>query len=191
MAGDARQPGYQFTRQDHGRIQPKRFAKIRQCGFLAEDAEDLVQETFFLAQSGLNQGRFQGQSDLDTWIVGIAKNRCLKKRKAQGTQKRSGSELPLDQFPGDDQQAPIQLSGDQAGPEKLASDRQQLDLAQQLVGDLPGKFRHQLLLAVGGRSYQQIASILQISTGLVTSRIQQARSKLRQAIARPLRGSPR
>ncbi len=191
MAGDERQSGYQLTRADHRRILPKLFAKIQRFGFSAEDAEDLVQETFLLAQRSLNRGQFQGRSDLDTWIVGIAKNRCLKQRQARYAGKRSASELPLDRLPGDVHRAPIQLLDDQAGPELLASDRQELNLVRRKIGDLQGKFREPLVLAAGGRSYEQIASILGIPLGLVTSRLQQARAKLRQAVLRPPRGSPR
>lgn len=41
----------------------------------ADDAEDMTQEAFVHVLKGLP--RFQGRSDLYTWIYRIAKNQCL------------------------------------------------------------------------------------------------------------------
>jgi len=183
--------GCQLTTEDHARIPPKLLAKIRRAGFAAEEPEDLVQETLLLAQRALNKGGFQGQSDLDTWIIGIAKNQCLKQWRTHGTAKRSGHEVALDQTRDDNGPATIQPVDHQSGPEQQAQDRQLLDRALRAMADLPAKIRAPLVLLVRGHSYQQIASLLRISPNLVTSRLGQARAKLRQAVPRLPRGSPR
>lgn len=182
--------GYEITEEDFRRLRPKLYAQIQRLGIRRDHVEDLVQETFLHAQAALDRGRFAEQSSLDTWIVGIGKKRTLKYLRRQTAAKRKGIAVTLDQT-GDDEPAAAAVVPDPGpSPDRVAADRQAAQQTTRALEDLPDEFRQPLVLLVQGLSYRQISSVLGISTGLVTSRVHQARSKLRRATARPPRGSP-
>ncbi len=182
--------GYQLTQEDCRRLLPKILALARDFGFSGDARKDLVQETLLHAQQALNIGKFDGESALDTWIVGIAKHRCLRHWRALGTAKRSAVEVSLETR-SDGEPARIDLPIATPDPEELAGDRQLLARTLRALHDLPEKLRTPLVLLAKGNTYREIGAILRLSPDLVTSRLHQARTKLRQAVPRPPRGSPR
>lgn len=182
--------GYEITDEDFRRLYPKLYQQIRRLGIRHDDIEDLVSEALLHAQEGLDEGRFDRKSELDTWIVGIAKKRALKFIRRFSAVKRSGVEIPIDHGAEEEDAVPVQLAAPEAGPDRVAEGRRALRHLKRALRQLPDKFRQPLTLNVHGLSYHQIATVLGISPGLVTSRVHQARAKLRRALARPKRGSP-
>jgi RNA polymerase sigma-70 factor, ECF subfamily len=132
-----------------------------------EEAEDLVQETFFEAIHAAV--RFEGRSAPYTWLYGIMRRRfllhCRKKRRF------------------------IRLIG-LAGPslrtsEKAESERdERLDPMMRAVFLLPPKHREIILLRyIDGRKIAEIARMLSISEGTVKSRLHHALRRAKTAIS--------
>ncbi|MEM9553695.1 MAG: RNA polymerase sigma factor [Acidobacteriota bacterium] len=169
---------HQITREEYSRIRGLVRAKAKEFGVHYDDLEDLVQETFFHAQKALSEDRFRDRSALDTWIVGIAKKRCLKYHRARRAAKRDAVEVPFDAPQGLGSLAPPRAV--EASPEEAAVNRQLLQRVSRSLAELPEKLRQPLVLVAAGREYREVASVLGISVDLVTSRIHQARAKLRQ-----------
>lgn len=175
-----------ITREDYLRIHPKLAAKIRRFGIPELHVEDLLQETFQQAHEGLLGRRFGNRSALDTWVISIGKNLCLKHYRSRNAAKRKASEVPIDQ-PVRDPAAPPEppLRSDLPSPARLAEDRELLARVVALIRALPAILREPLVLKARGHNYQQIAHILDIPPNLVSSRIHQARTELHRRITNP------
>ena len=131
-----------------------------------EEAEDLVQETFFEAIH--SAARFEGRSAPYTWLYGIMRRRfllhCRKNR-------RFSRWLGL------------------AGPSLRASDKAEAERDERLepmmraVFSLPPKHREIILLRyIDGRKIAEIAAMLCISEGTVKSRLHHALRRAKTAI---------
>ena len=182
--------GYEISTEHYRRLRPKLYALIRRMGVGGQEIEDVIQETFLHVQRGLDQGAFDERSSLDTWIVSIGKKRALKHRRRLAAAKRRGIERSLDAPASSDAPLLASITDPRPGPEQRVADRQILRLFARGLEALPETFRQPLVLQVAGLSYQEIGSVLGISEGLVTSRVHQARAKLRRLAPRPPRGSP-
>ena len=64
-------------------------------GFSPDDCLDLTQETFLGIYTGLSS--FRRDASFDTWLFKIAMNVFLKRRRREGTQKRAGEEVALEE----------------------------------------------------------------------------------------------
>lgn len=177
--------GHQITEKEYRRIRRSLRSKVRQLGVPEEDLDDLVQETFLHAQKALNQGDFGGNSSLDTWIVGIGKNRALKLFRTRRAAMRSGPETSID-APEKATAAPA-LQTLEPGPEETTGNRLLLARVKRSIQGLPATLRNPLVLFASGRNYKEIAALQGISLDLVSSRIHEARTKLRKIYPRPRR----
>ena len=140
------------------------------------EIEDLVQETFYEAHHSLE--RFEGNSSIDTWVVSIAKGVWLHYKRKQRALMRKAQEASLDQP--ESRTTRTSLKSTVPSPEVMASNREDLRKVQAVLSGLPQKLCQPLLLQAKGFTYEQIASLLGISPDLASSRIFQARDKLRQ-----------
>ena len=143
-----------------------------------DGAVDLAQETFVRLYRAVD--RYQTSYAFSTYLYRIATNLAiseLRKRKRrklvsltgffQTTDRGEARELdPVDERPLVDR-------------EMVATERRQA--VQRAISTLPEKYRAPLILRdVEGRSYEEIARILQTSEGTVKSRISRARDFLRE-----------
>jgi RNA polymerase sigma-70 factor (ECF subfamily) len=134
-----------------------------------ETADDLAQEVFIKAYRALP--RFNLESKFSTWLYRIAINTIK-----DFYRKESGIER-------------VDLH-DQIGIEEMVdingeSDKQdKLDLIKENISKLPEKHRIIITLRdIQGKSYSEIAEILNISPGTVDSRLFRARKKLKKVMA--------
>ena len=159
----------------------------------ADDAEDLVQETYLRAWRGY--GRFERRSSIRTWLYRIATNACL--NALEGASRRvlpSGlysperdlQAAPEPAGPGVSWLQPIpdsMLTGESADPAVIVAARAGLRLA--LVASwqlLPGPQRAVLILRdVLGFPAAEVAVMLGTTTTAVKSTLQRARRRLRDA----------
>jgi RNA polymerase sigma-70 factor (ECF subfamily) len=178
----------EITAETYRRLHRRLYARILRQGVPPAEVEDLIQETFMHAQQALDRGRFEGRSDLDTWILSIAKIRTLKFHRRRRAAKRRVTLVALDDPDDREQSASPEPASRQPDPQAHAADRQLLSRTILALDELPEPFRAPLVLSVHGHSYQQIAALLGIPTSRVTSRIHQARAKLRKALAAPTHG---
>jgi RNA polymerase sigma-70 factor (ECF subfamily) len=131
----------------------------------ASDAEDALQETWLDLAQGI--GTFRGEAKLSTWLFRIAIRHAARVK----NQRRSRATLELEEA----EAAP--------GGKDPAHVAEELEGARRLLGAisrLPLEQRVVLGLAVGDElSYAEIAAILGIPEGTVSSRLHAAREGLR------------
>jgi len=138
----------------------------------SNDAEDLVQETYFKALRGFSS--FQPGSNFRAWMFRILKNTFLSscstlepRMTAAMVSEEDGPELAVDM----------------ETPETILMNRSNSQLVQRAIDDLPLHYREALLLCeVEEMSYQEIAEILSIPIGTVMSRLARARKSVRESI---------
>jgi RNA polymerase sigma-70 factor, ECF subfamily len=141
---------------------------INMTGGDGDMAAELCQEAFVRAYTSLHQ--FAGKSSFYTWLYRLARNRTLD---ILAKKKPEARELHL--LDRDDRSA---SPADKVADEEL---RGQVTTALAL---LPADQRELLLLReYEGLDYQQIADLLEIPEGTVKSRLNRARSALREQLS--------
>ena len=146
----------------------------------AEDARDLVQDTFVKAYENLEH--FRGSSSLYTWLFRIAVNTSLShRRKRKWVQMGSPAGSDDDSNPGDAVIDPA--SADPADPLVAAETEA---LVQEAIDSLDEEHRTVVVLRdIQHCDYHEIAEILDVPPGTVKSRLHRARLMLRDKL-RPL-----
>lgn len=143
-----------------------------------EDALDLCQEVFIRAYRGLDG--FQGTSQVYTWLHTIAVNLARNRLRDQSRKGRDQG-ISLD--------ALTAAGGGEAhpaagpGPCSEAQSHELEEILQQCLGELPEACRLAFVLrTVEGLSYEEIAKALDCPKGTVKSRLNQARTLLRERL---------
>jgi RNA polymerase sigma-70 factor (ECF subfamily) len=139
-----------------------------------EDAEDLAQEVFVKVWK--NASGFKGRSKVSTWLYRIAVNACLNDRR-----KRKHRVESLDR---------MQESGRTPDALVAEEDRESAErnrIVREALSELPGRQRMALMLSrFEGRSYKEIAEIMDTSLSSVESLIFRAKEGLARRLL-PLR----
>jgi RNA polymerase sigma-70 factor (ECF subfamily) len=137
-----------------------------------EDAEEVTQDAFIRAWRAL--GRFRGDSSFRTWVLRIAWNRAISRRRGLAGWLRRATPIADVAEPvasGDGQQAGMQNAELRAH-------------AVSAIQALTPKLRDALLLAQSGDyQYEEIARILSVPLGTVKWRVSEARRKVRKKLA--------
>ncbi len=141
----------------------------------AEEAEDLVQETFLRVYR--NRRAYQKVAKFSTWIYTIAGNLAkteLRKRKRRKF--FSISDLGYNEKDYD-------ISDEAYNPEKDVDSRMKEEIIHREINDLSPKFREVILLRdVQQLSYEEISQIVNIPLGTVKSRVNRGRLKLQEKL---------
>jgi RNA polymerase sigma-70 factor (ECF subfamily) len=149
------------------------------------DAEEAAQDVFLTVVRKAD--RFQGNSDLSSWIYRICVNACLMRlRKDQRTET-----VPIEEF------LPVFTKGGaHAGPvedwsrevDRGVPDKELGRAIGGFTGELPEKYRVVFALCdVQGFSYEETAQVLDLTISSVKSRLHRARLYLRERLSRYLR----
>jgi RNA polymerase sigma-70 factor (ECF subfamily) len=140
------------------------------------DRDDLVQATFTAAADGI--ARFQGQSSVKTWLLGIATNLAssqLRRQSRHATAMAALKALPP---------APVPT------PEQRALRGQVLDhLCRALYALDPARRSAFLLCEVEGVPGAEAARILGVTQGSLYRQLSEARARLRAALRRGEEGT--
>jgi RNA polymerase sigma-70 factor (ECF subfamily) len=140
----------------------------------AEDALDVVQDTFLQALSHL--ANFRRSSRFYTWLYRIAYNSAvgaLRKRR-----KTSSIDAATEEF-GDSFEAQIDA------PDAEARRQDDARLLREALEKLPVEYRAPLVMReIDGANYEQIAEALDVPVGTVRSRLHRARAALRESLER-------
>jgi RNA polymerase sigma-70 factor, ECF subfamily len=139
----------------------------RMCGDTAL-AEDATQEAFIRAW--VNLPSFQPSAPLRSWLYRIALNAAF-----DILRRKSEESLEEDRF---------EMIPDQSvSPEVALVEKERVALVQQAMKSLPEASRSVLVLREYGElSYQEIAKVLDIPVGTVMSRLNYARTRLREIL---------
>ena len=136
-----------------------------------EDAEEVAQDTFIRAWHAL--GRFRGDSSFRTWLLRIAWNRAISKRRGMSSWLRRAM--------------PIADVAEPAAPGSQHASVNNAELqahAVRAIQALSPKLRDALLLVQSGEyQYDEIARMLGIPAGTVKWRVSEARRKVRGKLA--------
>jgi RNA polymerase sigma-70 factor (ECF subfamily) len=134
------------------------------------DAEDLVQDTMLRAFRSIE--RFDGRHPR-AWLLTIMRNAQINRVR----RRRPGL---LD----DPDDADRGLADPSAGPEDLAMGRRFDAVVEDAYLALPDDFRDVIeLVDLGGLSYEEAATVLDVPQGTVMSRLHRGRKRIREALA--------
>jgi RNA polymerase sigma-70 factor (ECF subfamily) len=154
------------------RYQDRLYPTVFRLTGCAEDALDLLQETFLRAFEKLD--RFHGESSFYTWTYRIAINLALSDRRRRRHATRAA--IPLD--PPD-----ARVEDDPAAPLERAERDERI---QEALNALAPDHRAVVVMKeFDGLRYEEIGATLGIPVGTVRSRLHRARCELRERL-RPL-----
>ena len=140
------------------------------CGSV-EQAEELTQETFIRAHTGLLT--FRGDCSVATWLFRIARNLYLKSLRQPSPPRIDTDELLA-----------IPDHAAEGDPVRRYAAREQRDLIGLTLAQLPEKQRSILLLRdAEGLTYDEIARVLEISLAAVKVNLVRARAAFRASYA--------
>jgi RNA polymerase sigma-70 factor (ECF subfamily) len=157
-----------------GRYEARLFPTVFRLTGCAEDAKDLLQDTFLRAYEKLD--RFHGESSFYTWIYRIAVNLALSdRRKRRSGHRPAGVSTGGMIDPPDD---PCHCDP------SLPIEREEREvLIQRALNALAADHRAVVVLKdVEGLRYEEIAAVLHVPIGTVRSRLHRARSELRDRL---------
>jgi RNA polymerase sigma-70 factor (ECF subfamily) len=141
----------------------------------AEDAQDVIQESFISAYQSL--GSFKGDSLFFTWLYRIAMNAAisLKRKKKSAVSLDTGSkhDLVID---------PLDNSVDNQPGDALERQEEEVRL-QEALDRLSAEHRTVIVLKdIDDLKYEEIAEILAVPVGTIRSRLHRARLELRDLL---------
>ena len=144
---------------------------LRHVGHAAE-AEDLAQQAF--AEAARAYASFRGESQLSTWLYGIAMNLV----------RNHLSRSPQRLYRFEDQSALDATAGAGPDPEQQCAMSQLVRVLQAELDELMPEMREVLLLvALDDMPYEDAATLLAVPVGTVRSRVSRARAHLRRGFA--------
>jgi RNA polymerase sigma-70 factor (ECF subfamily) len=143
------------------------------------EAEDVVQEAWTRAYAHLAE--FRGESQLSTWLVRIAVNEAL------GRRRRSRPVVAIDQLGEQPMSSVILFPGGATDQESDLSRQQVRTMLEQAIDALPPPFRAVFVLRVVEEvAVDEIAAHLHISEATVRTRMHRARAMLRKELEKGL-----
>jgi RNA polymerase sigma-70 factor (ECF subfamily) len=146
----------------------------------AEDAEDVLQETFLKAYEHLAD--FQGNSKFYTWLVRIAVNQSLMKLR----KRKSDASVSLDDpYDTGEETVTREIAVWDPNPELTYSREEIREILERAIESLPPTFRAVFALRdIEGLSTDETATMLNLSVPAVKSRLLRARLRLREKLTR-------
>lgn len=166
-----------------GRYDRKIFRLTQNITQNREDAEDIVQDTFFKAFQKINQ--FQGNSKFYTWLVRIAVNESLMRLRKRRSQKTVSMDDDIQTEQGS---IPRDFADWMPNPEQNYNQAELADILRKTIKGLPPGFRTVFALRdIDGLSTEETAHALGLSVPAVKSRLLRARLQLRERLSRYFR----
>ena len=162
------------------------YAMVNQLLRNTQDAEEVTQDAFIRAHRGLD--KFRGDSSFSTWLYQIATNLARNRYWYWWRRKRDRS-VSFDQPLTADSHTSLAevFPADTETPQDATITQEFVDRIAECMELLNEKHREILTLRnVQNHSYEEIASILDISVGTVKSRIARARENLREQMGNEL-----
>lgn len=143
-----------------------------------EDAKDMAQEALIKVFRSLKD--FKGQSSFSTWLYRIVTNVCLDELRRKKNEKYVSMDSTIQTDSGE---LNMELCSDKETPEIVYERVEQRELIKNAIRELNEEYRSAIVLRdIQGFSYDEISSILDCSLGTVKSRINRARTMLRDKL---------
>ncbi len=149
---------------------------VRRLGVDVGHVDDVVQDTFVTAWRSLS--RFEGRSQVKTWLIGIAFNHARHALRAQS--QRAVTREPLD----------ARLPSTQRAPDEAVATQRQRQALLHMLEALPVEQREVfVLMELEGFTAPGVGELLEVPVNTVYSRLRLARAAINDAVAR-LQDSP-
>ena len=145
----------------------------------AEDAKDLLQETYLSAYQGI--GSFKGDAAFSTWVYRIATNHALMLLRKKNPDTVGLDEIPI---PTHEELKRRTITDWALDPKEAILRNEVRELLEHAIQNLPPNYRAVVVLRdVDGLSTTETAQIMGISEGAVKTRLHRARLFLREALS--------
>lgn len=146
------------------------FRMVRACVGEADEALDLLQETFVAAHQAMP--RYDGDRSMRAWLSTIAINKCRDWGRKRTVRRFLSFATPI----GPEAEA---VADDQVAIDDATGDRQELDRVTRAISTLPANLKEPLVLrTIEGLSQAETAEVLAISEKAVETRLYRARRSL-------------
>lgn len=144
-----------------------------------EEASDVVSEAFVRVYRAL--GNFKGESAFTTWLYRILTNCYLDMRKKQNSRRTISLD---DSQPTEDGDLQLQVEDTAPTPHQHAESRERIRTISAAVDELPEYQKAMIMMYhVEMLSYEEIAESLDLPIGTVKSRLNRARTTLRERLS--------
>lgn len=146
----------------------------------ASDAEDLAQDALLRALKALPS--FRGDSSVSTWLYRIVTNTWKNRVRSE---KRRGlwKMIPLSFFTAEDEDEPREFKAEEAPLDAGLETEETGVTVQKALLELDEESRAIVVLRdIEDRSYEEIASTLELPIGTVKSRLSRARQALKERL---------
>jgi RNA polymerase sigma-70 factor (ECF subfamily) len=159
------------------RYQRKTLAVVLRYTRVVEDAEDIVQQSFYKAFVHLCQ--FQGESSFSTWLTRIAINEALMFLRRIGAVR----EVSIDDIRDAGSADSLGIPDSNADPETRCSQREEVRILSKAVRNLRPRLRTTIVLSeLRELSTRETARRMGLSVGTVKARIFRGKRQLRQEL---------
>ena len=146
-----------------------------------DDASDIAQEAFLRAWNNLRS--FRGDAAFSTWVFRIVTNVFLDERK-RARARREHRSLDDVLAPAGENTVARQFEDTAPGPQERIEQHERQAILQRAIVSLPEAQRVMVVLYhTQGRSYEEIAEIMDLPMGTVKSRLNRARLALKNRLA--------
>ncbi len=147
----------------------------------ANDAEDLVQETFVRAFQFFDQ--FQGGTNARAWLFRILTNLYINTYRKKTREPERVSYDELEDFFLYNRLAHDESASRSGTPEQVIVEKVQVEAIRDAIENLPDEYRDTVILAdLNDFAYQEIAQMLSIPIGTVRSRLSRGRRLVQKAL---------
>lgn len=156
------------------RANPYLYKIGRAYGYNHEDVEDLMQDTFINAYTGLSA--FAGRSTFKTWIIKIMLNNCNRKRQKFSYKNEIVAEKTINE------KSKPMFSGHSTAPsDKLIIQKELNYFIEDAIAQMPENYRVVFSLReINGLSIAETAEVLEITETNVKVRLNRAKEMLRE-----------
>lgn len=140
-----------------------------------DEAEDLTQDIFLKVFKSLST--FDRRANFQTWLISVSRNLCIDHYRSVRKERES-----IDHGVDTNDLAPVAPG---AGPMAALEQRDRVDLLRKAFASLQPALREAVIMRdLQERSYQEIATTLDLPEGTVKSRINRGRTELARQITR-------
>jgi RNA polymerase sigma-70 factor (ECF subfamily) len=168
--------------REHG---PRMLSVARRYLGNDDDAQDALQDALLSVYRGIH--RFEGNSQLATWLHRVASNAALMRLRTRRRTDETSIDALLPKFVDDGHQATATIAW--ARPvEQLLERQETAELVRRAIDQLPESHRAVLLLRdIEERDTEETAQLLDMTSGAVKTRLHRARQALRTLLDSHLR----
>ncbi len=139
------------------------------------DAEDLVQETYFIAFKKFDQLR--DTKKIKSWLFKILRNTFLKNQRQNGQRKKTEYDDTIDYINA------LENAVERVDVASAYERKIEADQIQRLLSELPEKYQSPILLYfISEMTYQEISETLDLPIGTVMSRLSRGKQMLKKKI---------